>query len=181
VYKIGDLIKIYRLVEGKNIYVGNAKIIQLRNSQCALEIISESKKIKAGDFSKQNYDKDTNKPIYSNNNQDIIKRDKRNYTLTYLTLGAGLIASGVGYNYYNKTIQTYDNYKIANTRDETDRLYAEAEKYNSNTKISLSIGGGLIAYAIINELFIKPLSQKSNNLSIYPLIINKSICLSYSF
>ena len=180
-YKIGDSINIYRSIDGESVFIGNAKIVQFRHSKCALEVVSENPTIKVGDFMEPFNDFTIDDFSSSNYSQRNIYNKKRNHTLTYLTISAGIIVSAISYDFHNRTVQTYDDYKIASTSQEATRLYNEAEKDNNYSKISLGVGGGLFLFALINELFLKPSPRKPNQFSVRPCITKKTVGLSCNF
>jgi len=98
----------------------------------------------------------------------------------YYELGAGVIATGLGYTFYRKTSQAYDDYKKADFADDAVHLYNEAERYNKLSKISFGIGGGLFAFALINE-FIVPLTTNNQHITVNPNFLNNSVSVAIKF
>jgi hypothetical protein len=172
-YNIGDIITICRSINGESVVIGKAKIVLFRNSQCGLKIISEDPVIQIGDFIKE-----TNETSIS---MQYNFSKNRNRTLTYVSLGVGIMASGLGYNFYRTATERYDDYKVATTSQDAIRLYDHAEKNYNYSKVSLSVGGGLLLFALINELILMPKPQKFNEFSIHTNAAQRTIGISYNF
>jgi hypothetical protein len=180
-YKIGDTVTIRRSINGKSVVIGQAEIVTFRNSECALKIISENPVIQVGDFVnelKGRADNDISELFESTPN---VYSKKRDHTLTYVSLGAGILISSIGNSYYTTAKKHYDEYKVATTSQDAVRLYDLAKKNYNYSKISFSIGGGLVLFALINELFLMSTPKKSNTFSIHHDVTHGMIGICYNF
>jgi len=179
-YKVNHIIKIYRSVNDTTKSIGEAQILEYRDDKCALKVISEDPKIDIGDFVKPTENAMIDKLYNSYYSKMNISEPKRSRIITYMAAGAGVIASGLGYTFYHKTSQIYDDYKKADTADDAVSLYRDAERYNDLSKISFGIGGGLFAFALINE-FIVPLTTKNQHITVNPNFLNNSLSVAINF
>ncbi len=135
--KIGNKVNVFRkLKSGQMINNGKLKIVMFKQGKTVGKIISQH-------------------PKYKITVGDIISIPERKEgvyspTLSYLSIGAGLIACGLGYYYYDQADQMYTDYVAASTLRERDRLYNKTSStYDNNSNFSYGIGGGLIAFGII--------------------------------
>ena len=180
-YRIGDTITIYRSINGKSVVIGQAEIVTFRNSQCALKIISENPAIQVGDFINEPNGNSDNDILESFKSTPNIYSKKRDHTLTYVSLGAGILISSIGSSYYTITKKHYDNYQVATTSQNAVQLYDLAEKNYNYSKISFGIGGGLVLFALVNELFLMPKSKKANTFSMRYDTTHGTIGICYNF
>jgi len=180
-YEIGNTIPICRSINGKRVVIGKAEIVTFRNSECALKIISENPVIQVGDFVNELNENTDNDILESFNSTPNIYSKKRDHTLTYVSLGAGILISGIGNSYYTTAKKHYNDYQVAATSQDAVRLYDLAKKNYDYSIISFSIGGGLVLFALINELFLMSTPKKSNTFSMYHDVTHGTIGICYHF
>jgi hypothetical protein len=158
--KIGNKVNVFRKLEsGQMINNGKLKIILFKEGKTVGKIISQN-------------------PKYKIAVGDIISIQKRtksasSHTLSYLSIGTGLIAFGLGYYYYDQADQMYADYVAASTLQERDRLYNKTSTYDNNSNFSYGIGGGLIAFGIIYYFI-----NRSNEPPPTPPTTEKSLSIS---
>lgn len=131
--------------------VGILKIIFFKNGKSIGEIISEDPEypIKIGDFISIQNDFQTKNPEYSSA-QNPSSSDSN--FLTYISIGAGVIASGLGYYFYDQANQTYEDYETATTSADATDLYDKTINLDNKSKIGFAVGGGLFAIGVFSYL-----------------------------
>lgn len=143
--KVNDKVPVFKKVaSGKIQKIGVIQIRLFQKGKCVAQILKQNPqlKIEIGDF--------------INNEEDFEKiannKSSGRKTLPYLTLGTGLLASGVGYYFHNQANQTYKNYEQATTSESAVNYYKQTTKFDNQAKISLGIGGGLVAVGLLTML-----------------------------
>jgi hypothetical protein len=99
---------------------------------------------------------------------------ERSHVLTYASIGLGVVAGGLSYYFYNQGNTKYDEYEAATKKQEAVDLYDEAQGNDTKALISAGIGGGLIAFGIMYELFLNKgdsyfYSSENSRLSVRPI------------
>jgi len=103
--------------------------------------------------------------------------------LTYFSIGTGVIASGLGYYFYDQANQTYQDYEAATTSADAADLYDKTISLDNKSKIGFAVGGGLFAIGVISYLLKQgkaPVKQ-NNTFSLEPVGKPNFIGLGMSF
>ncbi|MFO7889878.1 MAG: hypothetical protein R6V04_06020 [bacterium] len=179
-YRIDHIYNMYRSVNDTTVLIGKAQIIEFRDSKCAMKIISENQPIKIGDFIESTDTKKIDNLFGSYYKKINVPEHTRNRTITYIAAGTGVVATIMGYSFYRQSAKAYDEYKSADTADDTVYLFNEAERWDNLSKVSYGIGGGLLVFALINEL-INPASDQEKMVTVNPNFINRSVTLAINF
>ena len=165
-----DRVNVYKKLITDDIqHVGTLKIVLFKKGKCIGQILSESPEfpIEAGDFisTENNFSKKKNK-----HSSAVQSSSSKNNFLTYLSFGTGIIASGLGYYFYDQANQTYQNYEAATNSQDAVKLYDDTISLDKKSKIGFGVGGGLIAVGIISYLVNRGNSQpQSNTFSLQPV------------
>ncbi len=143
--KVNDKVPVYKKVASdKTQKVGLIQIRLFQKGKCVAQILKQDPelRIEIGDFinNEENFEKIIN------------NKSSGRKTLPYLTLGTGLLASGLGYYFYDQANQAYKNYEAATTAESAVSYYKQTTKFDNQTKISLGIGGGLVVVGLITML-----------------------------
>lgn len=145
-----------KLDNGEIVQVGKVKLIREIKGKLAGKITAKSPNynIAKGDFLRM--------PTYA--------VGKKSNFLTYSSIGAGLIAAGAGYYFYDQGNKAFDDYEQAQTSLEAIELYEDTRTWDRKSQISYGVGGTLITmgvlYAILNREkpvrdFLEPPSESS--------------------
>ena len=171
-----DRVNVYKKLITDDIQnVGTLKIVVFKKGKCIGQILSESPQfpIEAGDFisMENNFSKKKNK----HSSAALSSSSKSNF-LTYLSFGTGIIASGLGYYFYDQANQTYQNYEAATNSQDAVKLYDDTISHDKKSKIGFGVGGGLIAVGIISYLVNRSNPQpQSNTFSLQPVQKNNFV------
>jgi len=159
----GDILYIYRTLEnGKPAVVAKVSVMAVKKDLCAVKIIKKSKQypVLTGDLVKKpargispqteeqtfaaaekEQNQITSVPVMTNS-------EPRNHLVTYLTVSAGLVVSGLGYYYYDQAGITASQHYTTIT--EYDNLVILTDKYDKRANYCFYIGGGLIAAGLLH-------------------------------
>ena len=131
--KVNDKVPVYKkIAAGKTKKVGLIQIKLFQKGKCFAQILKQDPelRIEIGDF--------------INNEEDFEKiannKSSGRKTLPYLTLGTGLLASGLGYYFHDQANQAYKNYEeaknyIQKAKEKTD--FERAELIKEKTGVPL--------------------------------------------
>ena len=163
---VGDKIQIYRkTTAAEDSVVAEVEIVQFKDKICAAKILDPNFSIRVGDYTKINNDvaiknlfekyetKAPNGP-FSSNSSPKKQTYQKNNTLSYILMGSGVLASGLGVFFNTKADNTYEDYKDALTTKRMADLYDETTRYDKVAQISMGIGGGLIVLGLVKWLFL---------------------------
>ena len=174
-----DQVNVYKKLITDDIQnVGTLKIVLFKKGKCIGQILSESQEfpIEAGDFisMENNFGMKKNK-----NSPGIQSSSSKGNFLTLLSFGTGIIASGLGYYFYDQANQSYQNYEAATNSTDAAKLYDDTINLDKKSKIGFGVGGGLIAVGIISYLMNRGNPQpQSNTFSLQP--VHKNNFLGFS-
>ena len=143
--KPGNKVSVFRKAPtGEEKKIGKLEIVMFKEGKCVGKIISENPryKIGVGDYIGFPQIVKARTKSYSGENK---------YLLSYLSIGTGIVACGLGYYFYDQAEQSYEDH-LAASGDEKIRLFDKTTRYDTNSNVSYGIGGGLIALGIINYL-----------------------------
>jgi hypothetical protein len=170
--KAGNKVSVLRKTPtGEEKKIGRIEIVMFKEGKCVGKIISENPryKIGVGDYIGLPKISQT-KPSYSGGNKHL---------LSYLSVGTGIVACGLGYYFYDQAEQTYEDHIAASTQDERMRLYDRTTSFDTKSNFSFGIGGGLIAFGVINYLINRhndsPSTYYEKPITVYP--IQKNGCI----
>jgi hypothetical protein len=151
--RVGDQLPVFRKRGASEREMGRIVVVQFKNNKCAGKIISENavNKITVGDFVKQKSSVKRGIPASSY---------KKDHTITYLSIGTGLAGLGLAYYFDTKANATYKDYKTANTVAKTVDCYEQTISYDKKSRVSMGVGGGLIACGLLYEVLYKPKASK---------------------
>ncbi len=145
--KPGNKVSVLRKTPtGEEKKIGKLEIIMFKEGKCVGKIISENPryKIGVGDYiGLPKIVKTKTSPTYSGDNK---------YLLSYLSIGTGIVACGLGYYFYDQADQSYEDHIAASTQDERMRLFDKTTSFDTKSNFSFGIGGALIAFGVINYL-----------------------------
>lgn len=179
-YQIKDQFLVYHPIEGEeDKLVGVVELMAFREDQCAAKIIKESvsTKIQEGDIvspyqvankEKMQKDKPTESSQKISSSTSPYHFQQKSQLPSYLFFTAGLISCGVSYYYYNEAEKTATTYHTS--QEEHDSLVDEARKYDKISNFCLGLGGGLIAYSVVNYFLTRRANIKmSRRISVVPV------------
>jgi len=178
----GDIFYIYRLSDrGKPIVVAKVSVVAVRKDMCAVKVLKKSKKlsilpgdlIKKADKSISRIDdsvsyEQTGTEESASGQSSIstnIVNPSFNRTLSYVAFSAGVAVSALGYYFYDQAGLTASQ-KPA-TMDEYYNLQTLTYKYDKRANYCFYVGGGLIAFSIINYLIINHKANRLNSAYIF--------------
>lgn len=147
--KPGNKVSVWRKTPtGEEKKIGKVEIVMFKEGKCVGKIISENPryKIGVGDYIGLPQIIKAKAKSYSGQNK---------YLLSYLSIGTGIVACGLGYYFYDQAEQSYEDHIAASTQDERIRLFDKTTSYDTKSNVSFGIGGGLIAFGIINYFIIR--------------------------
>lgn len=144
--KVNDKVPVYRnIAPGKIQKIGLVQIRLFQKGKCVAQILKQNPEspLEPGDFINNEEDFENQLKTSSYNSSS-----RRNFW-PYLSLGAGLAASGVGYYFHEQANHFYETYEKAITVGAAKEYYDQTIRYDKLTKISLGVGGGLAAVGLI--------------------------------
>lgn len=162
--KVGDRMKVLRKLDSSEMQeVGEIKVVMFKGGKTVGKILSEVSpyRIEIGDI----VDWMGAKPSVGIN---------RNL-LSYLSIGTGLVACGLGYYFYDQADQYYNDYGFATTIQEKKRLQDKTVTYDNRSNFSFGVGGGLLAFGVIYYILNHrieskpPPTEEEIPLSLYPI------------
>lgn len=181
--KVNDQVNVYKKINTEDIQnVGAIKIVLFKKGKCIGQVVSESPHfpITTGDFVslQENFTKKKNRYASS----DSPSSSRSNF-LSYLSMGTGILASGLGYYFYDQANQSYQNYEAATNSQDAVKLYDETASFDNKSKISCGVGGGLIIVGIISYLMNRdnPQPKPNKTFSIQPARNNNFVGLTMSW
>ncbi len=165
--KPGNKVSVFRKIPtGEEKKIGKLEIVMFKEGKCVGKIISESPryKISVGDYIGLPQIVKAKAKSYSGENKQL---------LSYLSIGTGIIACGLGYYFYDQADQSYEDYLVAKTSSEQMRLQDKTSNYDNKSNFSFGIGGGLIVFGVINYLVTRHNNSTptyyENPVSFYPI------------
>ncbi len=178
-YQIGDECLVYHPIEGgEDKLVGVVELMAYKENQCAAKIIKESTTMdiqegdiiapyqKSGDKTGKTVKKSTPSGTVSSTPSRYAFQDKSQLP-SYLSFAAGIVSWGVSYYYYNEAEKASNTYHVL---EEHDSLVDKTRKYDNISNFCMGLGGGLVAYSVINYLLTRRANiQMSENVSIVPV------------
>ncbi|HEX9973376.1 MAG TPA: hypothetical protein VGD14_14995 [bacterium] len=180
--KENDLVNVHKkLISGDTQNVGTVKIILFKNGKCIGQIMSESPEIPVaiGDFISTENDFSAKQSKYSSAGSASASG---NNSLTYLSLGIGVVASGLGYYFLDQANQSYKDYEAAATSQDAVDLFDKTVELDKKSKIGFGVGGGLIAVGLISYLMnhTNPQPKSGSTFSLQPVWKNNAVGLGMS-
>ncbi|MCI0495416.1 hypothetical protein L0Z72_10460 [candidate division KSB1 bacterium] len=180
--KENDQVNVHKkLISGDTQNAGTIKIILFKNGKCIGQIISESPEIPiaAGDFISMQDDYSAKQSKYSSAGS---ASSSGNNSLTYLSLGIGVVASGLGYYFLDQANQSFKDYEAAATSQDAVDLFDKTIDLDKKSKIGFGVGGGLIAVGLISYLInhTNPQPKSGNSFSLQPVWKNNVVGLGMS-
>ena len=178
--KVNDQVTVQKnLAAGKTQNTGTLKIVLFKSGKCIGQIISENpdSPIAIGDFISTENNYSTTQSKYSS--AGTTSSSSGGNSLTYLSLGVGIIASGIGYYFLDQANQTYKDYEAATTSSAAVDLFGKTEELDKKSKIGFGVGGGLIAVGLISYLMNhnNPQPKSGNTFSLQPQWKNSAVGL----
>lgn len=182
-FGINDQVDVHKkLVSGHSQNVGKVKIILFKSGKCIGQIMSEKVEspIAAGDFISMETSYSETQSKYSAAEPASWAGTK---SLSYLSLGIGIVASGLGYYFLDQANQTYKDYEAATSSQDAVDFFDKTIALDKKSKIGFGIGGGLIAIGLISYLMNQPRPQPKagNSFSFQPVWKNDSVVMGVSF
>ncbi len=178
-YQIGDEFLVYHpIADGEDKLVGVVELMVFKSDQCAAKIIKESitTEIQVGDIVTPYQKSGEEKVPYINDNetsstsasiQSRFAFQRKSQLPSYLSFSAGMISFGISYFYYNEAEKNSTKYHLP---DEHDQLVDETRKFDNISNFCLGLGGGLIAYSIINYMLTRRANIRMNErVSVVPV------------
>jgi len=179
-YQIGDECLVYHPIEGEeDKLVGVVELMAYKENQCAAKIIKESTTmdIQEGDIIApyQKSGEKTDKIVKKSTPSGIVSSTQSRYAFqrksqlpSYISLSAGILSCTIGYYYYHEAEKNSELIP-ANTAEYED-LKDETKKFDNTANFCFGLGGGLVAYSIINYILTRRTNLKmSENVSIVPV------------
>lgn len=157
-----DMVNVHKkMLSGDTENIGTIKIVMFKNGKCIGQIMSENPEtpVAAGDFISMENNFSATKSKYSSAGSSSISSSSGNNSLTYLSLGIGIAASGLGYYFLDQANQTYADYEAAATSQDASDLFDKTIDLDKKSKIGFGVGGGLIAVGLISYLMKQGSSQ----------------------
>jgi len=179
-YEIGDQCLVYHPMEGEeDKLVGVVELMVYKEDQCAAKIIKESvsMKIQEGDIitpyekvgegKEQEVEKSTPSGTISSTQSRYAFQEKSQLP-SYLSFAAGIVSWGVSYYYYNEAEKASNTYHTS--IEEHNSLVDKTRKYDNISNFCMGLGGGLVAYSVINYLLTHRANiQMSENVLVVPV------------
>ena len=81
-------------------------------------------------------------------------KSKPGHWISYSAIGAGLVASIVGYSFQNKANGYYQDYSNSKIPTDANRFWKKTNDYDKLSNVSFGIGGGLIVFGIVYHYLI---------------------------
>lgn len=155
--KKGDQLFLYRIGDaGHPLVVGRIEVVRIQGNNCAAKILSEDRKnpidlndrlMVQGDMSVM---RDMGQSTGGRQPAQMRYTSRRSHWLSYVTITAGLISSGLGYYFYNEA-EHYSKIQPSSPEREAE-LADNVRKYDNQSNFSTYLGGGLIAFGVVYYL-----------------------------
>jgi hypothetical protein len=167
---VNDKVPVFKkTASGEAQKIGLVQIMLFKKGKCVAQILKEEPpfKIGIGDF----IDKENTYELKKERlNASSYAAPARRNVWTYISVGAGLAVSGLGYYYYNQATQSYQEYEQATTAAAAVRRYDQTARFDNQAKICFGICGGLAAVGLIALLINRRQTATSeSNFSMAPM------------
>ncbi|MCI0514878.1 hypothetical protein L0128_16815 [candidate division KSB1 bacterium] len=167
--KVNDKAPVFKKTTAGEVQkIGLVQIMLFKKGKCVAQILREEPpfKIGIGDF----IDKENSYELKKERlNAAGYGTPARRNTWAYLSFGAGLVVSGLGYHYFQQAHQSYQDYEAATTSADAVNRYDQTVRLDNQAKLSFGVGGGLAAVGLIALLINRRHTVAEAGFSVAPL------------
>ena len=156
--KKGDQLFLYRVGDsGHPLVVGRIEVVRIQGNNCAAKILSEDRKnpIELNDRLMVQGDMSVMRSMGQREESglqsgQIRYTPRRSHWISYASITAGLISTGLGYYFYNEA-ELYSKITPISYEHQAE-LADDIRRYDNQSNFSYYLGGGLIAFGVIHYL-----------------------------